>query len=401
MKIKELTDLAAKAEAGTQGDVNEAKARLLTLGGDLLAVAQTEERDLSDDEQDALKAAAKAVDTLEAKSAKIKESAAVMAKFGTMVPVADGEAADAGGNRKGGRLNFKSVTEDISSKMGAIGPTGQKAFLSPGATITSVPMDARVVELDRVETSALSVLPAVSRGREYAYMRQNGRANNAAVVEPGELKPTTPIGLTTIEGKLKVVAHLSDAIDHFVLEDGPNLTQFVADELVYGLEVKLEQLVIAGVQATDGMTGILNTSGIQDVAFSGSPTETIRKGITAISTIGKEPNTLLINPVDWERVELARRSDGQFDQGSTLPVERSALRSWGLKVATTLALPAGTALVLDSAAVAIANLGHVDIRWSENVGSDFAMNQVRARVEGRFNVDVFRPLAVAKVDLTA
>lgn len=36
------------------------------------------------------------------------------------------------------------------------------------------------------------------------------------------------------------------------------------------------------------------------------------------------------------------------------------------------------------------------MKWSENVSDDIAKNQTRARVEGRFQADVFQPLGVVK-----
>ncbi|ETD31214.1 phage major capsid protein [Williamsia sp. D3] len=406
MKIKELTDLAAKAEAGTQGDVNEAKARLLTLGGDLLAVAQTEDRELSDDEQDALKAAAKAVDTLEAKSAKIKESAAVMAKFGTMVPVAGaaggpygGPGDDCGCAEDDARLDFraKAATINISAKMAD--PTGQKAIASSGDEITGVPLDSTLYEQGKVSNSALAILPFRTRPPQYGYLRQNKRVNNAAPVAVGQLKPTSEYGLVSVDGKLEVIAHVSEPTPEYWLSDNRSLQGFVQTEMQYGLERAVENQVINGDGTTPNLRGLLNQSGLQVQPFATDATVTVRKGITALETLGYTGGGIILHPSDWEALELSRRTSGDFDLGSALPVDRPAQRLWGLRIAVSISVPAKTGLLFDLAALAVVGDGQVRTQWSSGVADDFSRNQVRARTEGRFGLDIYQPQGIVKLDL--
>ncbi|WP_028479757.1 hypothetical protein [Nocardia sp. CNY236] len=61
-------------------------------------------------------------------------------------------------------------------------------------------------------------------------------------------------------------------------------------------------------------------------------------------------------------------------------------------------MPTTTGLLLDLSAVGLSTDGAgIDTSWSENVGDDFAKNQFRARVEGRFEVDVRQPLGIVKI----
>lgn len=407
MKIKELTDLAAKAEAGTQGDVNEAKARLLTLGGDLVTVAQTEERELSDDEQDALKAAAKAVDTLEAKSAKIKESAAVMAKFGTMVPVAGATGGgpygvagdDCGCAEDDARLDFraKAATINISAKMAD--PTGQKAIASSGDAITGVPLDGTLYEQGKVSNSALAILPFRTRPPQYSYLRQNKRVNNAAPVAVGQLKPTSEYGTVSVDGRLEVIAHVSEPTPEYWLTDNRALQGFVQTEMQYGLERAVENQVINGDGTAPNLRGLLNVSGLQVQPFATDATVTVRKGLTALETLGYTGGGIILHPSDWEALELSRRTSGDFDLGSALPVDRPAQRLWGLRIAVSIAVPVKTGLLFDLAALAVVGDGQVRTQWSSGVADDFARNQLRARTEGRFGLDVYQPQGIVKLDL--
>lgn len=413
MKIKELLDLTAKADAGTQGNVDEAKARLLTLGGDLVTVAKAEERELDDDEQAALKAAAGAIDKLDATAVQIKESAAVMAKFGGMIRTpgtgvpADGD--DFHGNRGGGgeatdaeaRLNFraKAATINIASKMAD--PTGAKALASSGDVITGTPLDTTIYEQGRVSNSALAILPFKQRPVQYQYLRQTVRDNQAAPVAVGALKPESKYGITSVDGKLSVIAHVSEPTPEYWLLDNQSLQSFVQTEMQYGLERAVEGQVIGGNGTGENLTGILGTSGVVDIPFDTDPTTTVRTGITALELLGYAGGGIILHPLAWQQIELSRRADGTPDLGSGIPVDRAAQRLWGLRIAVSNAVPTNTGILFDLGALAVTGDGNVRTQWSSGVADDFSRNQVRARTEGRFGLDVYRPNGIVKLDLDA
>ncbi|UOT02274.1 phage major capsid protein [Rhodococcus opacus] len=403
MKIKELLDLAAKAEAGTQGNVDEAKARLLALGSDLVTVAKDEGRELSDEEQDALKAGAKGIDALDAVSARIKESAGIMAKFANLVPAGGGSPTGAGTGTtdapEGARLNFRSkaATVHIASKMGD--PTGAKAIASSGDAITGVPLDSTPYEQGRVANTALAILPFKTRPPQYTYLRQTTRDNQAAPVAVGALKPESKYGLTSVDGKLEVIAHVSEPTPEYWLIDNQSLTAFVQTEMQYGLERAVEAQVLGGNGTTPNLRGVLNTPGVQLQEFVDDATVTVRKGLTALETAGYEGGGIILHPADWEAIELSRRADGTPDLGSGIPVDRAAQRLWGLRIAVSNAVPEGTGLLFDLGALAVVGDGAVRTQWSSGVSDDFQRNQVRARTEGRFGLDVYQPNGIVKLDL--
>ncbi|MDJ0361545.1 phage major capsid protein [Rhodococcus sp. H29-C3] len=402
----------SKADPAAAGlTLEELRKKLIETAQEIIAEYQGEGRAPSADEADALGKAADRVTELDKTIQAAKRSAGVAAQFKNVSVDHNGNVEYKGSGERMGRIDLhssgrKAATRAISSKMGATDALGQKAIASPGTTVTDIPLTDAPYDLGRIATSALDVIPAIQRGAIYAYLRQVTRENNAAVVATGALKPTSKMSLERIESHLKVVAHLSDPVDKFWLEDAASLTQFVQNELVGGLAEALERLVISGtapevVDPTVKVTGILGTSGIQLVDYAVDRTTTIRKAITALENVGHIAGVVLLSPFDWEAIELARRSDGQFDAGSALPVARAELKLWGVSVGTSLAVPSGTGLVIDKAAVAVGITGAFEVKWSENVGDDFNRNQLRCRVETRANVDVFAPLGVAKVSLTA
>lgn len=305
-----------------------------------------------------------------------------------------------------GRKNFgqeiaNKITGNEHRAPGDVRPGGTKALTSAGQIVTDVPLQRGVIPQGRPAISITDVLPVTKRtGPQWRYIRQSSRALAAAPVAEGATKPTSAIGVQTIDGESTVIAHLSEPADKFVLGDNVALGRFVADELVYGLDRALEAEVIGGDGTGAHLTGLLNTSGVQVQAFATNALTSIRKAITAQETLGYEPSVLFISPADWEAVELLATSDDAIAFRG-VPIDLMERKLWGLRAVLTTALPAKTAVVLDPSAVSVDVVGSaVDIEWDAS-GELFEKNQMRVRVEGRFGVSIYRPEAIVKVGTAA
>ena len=296
---------------------------------------------------------------------------------------------------------IKSTARELSSRL-VTDNGGQKALIA-GGTATATVIARDVAAQPQLPTSLLETIAVVGLDSPvYRYLRQTSRAVNAAAVAPGAEKPTSTIGLTPVEDRLRVVAHLSEGMDKYTLLDVRNLTSFVQSELHWGLMTKVEQLVLAGDGEGEAPKGLLQHSGIQTQAFDSDILTTIRKAITATESLGYTPNVIALSPSDWEAVELSRTSgSGEFVLDAS-PVDRAARRLYGIQVVVTTALEPGTAVVGDFREVTLfTDRRGVTAEWNGQAQEDFARNQVRLRTEGRFGVGVGQPQAIVKVDTTA
>ncbi|WP_138841355.1 phage major capsid protein [Rhodococcus pyridinivorans] len=278
---------------------------------------------------------------------------------------------------------------------------GQKALVTAGQSITAIPMLPDVVNTGRPPASLLDVLRSRTTATPtWQYLRQIGRDSNAAFVAPGGVKPTSDFSTETVDNQLRVLAHISGPVDKYVLGDAPALERFLVDEMNYGIRQALEAQVVGGNGTAPNLRGLLNTSGIQTQTFETDVLTTTRAAITAVETLGLAPDLFVIHPSDWEALELLRQSNGDLDLGH-LPIDRAARRLWGVQVVVSTAPGAGNALLLDSTSVELVTDGSISVEWSDAVSDDFERNQKRVRVEGRFALDVFRPLGVVKIDTAA
>ncbi|WP_367402490.1 phage major capsid protein [Kocuria marina] len=234
--------------------------------------------------------------------------------------------------------------------------------------------------------------------RHFSYIRQTSRALNAAVVAPGELKPTSAIGLERAEGETQVIAHVSDPVDEMLLADLPSVSAVVGAELLFGLHTALEAQVLTGT-GTGQLHGLLTADGIQVVSGEGRPLDRIRRALTNLVMQGYKARAIALSPSDWEAMELATTSGSGELVLNTGPVDSSAQRLWGVPVVLSASVPVGTAVVVDTDMVGLATTGPISLHVGQP-GDCFTRNQVVFRAELRAETMIKQAAAIVKVFLT-
>lgn len=305
-------------------------------------------------------------------------------------------------------LSFKGLARHLKSNMENRGGFRIKALITEGSQVTPAQTLTSPVSMAQPATGLLDLLPVrfLDGGTEYTYLTQTTRTNNAAPVAQGALKPTSAYKLERVSRNLQVIAHLTEPIPEYWLADEPALEQFVTSELGYGLQVAVEAQVANGNGEEPNLLGLLTVSGIQTQAFNTSQIRTVRSAITKVETMGYTASGLVLNPLDWEAIETAVDGEDRYflaPDGS--PVDRAARRLWAVPVALATTVAQGTGILLSKTADGQDSAGivadrNLNMQWGR-VGDDFERNQVRARLEGRFGVEVFRPTGIVEIDLSA
>jgi HK97 family phage major capsid protein len=274
----------------------------------------------------------------------------------------------------------------------AQGLVSRKSLASSGAAVVGQEFMPDPIRLGQPALGLLDVLPTKGHPTElYAYLRQTARTNNAAVVAEGAVKPTSVYSVTRVEQSLSVIAHLSEGIPHYWLSDNPTLTGFISNELTYGLQRAVEAKVLADIDAT---------SGIVTQAFATSIPISLRKAMTSLETSGYTASAIVLNPADFETIELALSTVNAVEHLS-LPYNPATRRLYGVPIATTISQTAGVGHVLANNAVMV-DVDHlgVQLTWSETSNAtDFSQNLSRARLEGRWGTSVYLPGGVVKAAL--
>jgi HK97 family phage major capsid protein len=274
----------------------------------------------------------------------------------------------------------------------ALAPVG--TIVTPLPAPMVIPMGAPVMHLRQL-------IPTEPATPAYSFLQQTVRTDAAAPVLPGAAKPVSDFQTQLVPGRAQVVATLSNPVDRFLLQDAPNLANFLNSEMTYAVETAIENSLLNGL-ATDPIVGFLNTSGVLLQAFATDMLMTLANAISLIERTGIPATGIVMNYTDWLNLTLIKDTIGHYMVGAEAPVETAAQRVWGRPVVLSVKMPASKALVGDftgSAKLFVVDDGHVITQWSEAapvaqgppVLTAFQTNQVVFRSETRINLGVLRP----------
>lgn len=349
------------------------------------------DRTLTDAEEQQVKGFLDSLESLDQTIARAERTNEIFAKLNSGPDVAEG----ASGSIAQGRIDLKQAAAPAFTAL------RQKGLVAGSSIAVDTPILAAIAPADRAPVSLLDVIPVSVRGVVYRYLQQTTRTNLAAAVAAGGTKPVSLFTVTSVDARLRVVAHTSEPIDKYLLEDAVNLRRFVESELLDGLQHELARLIILGDPAgtnAEEFKGLNLTSGTQTATGIGLVTA-LRQSVTKLEDVSMQPSVFVVNSGDWATAQITRNTSGAFDWSiDGAPVNAGRRQVWGTPVITSANVPTGTAWALGEGAVELGTDGRVAIEWSDD--GLFTTNQLRARCEGRFHLDVFRPGGVVKVTVT-
>jgi hypothetical protein len=197
-------------------------------------------------------------------------------------------------------------------------------------------------------------------------IRQTGFTNNAATVPERTAAnggpatgaetdvygraPRSRLTLAVVTYPLATVSHVMYAHQQ-TLDDEPRMRGLINRQLIEGVRLEEDDQILFGDGLGSNIRGIFNTSGVQTYnqpLDAGSPTEkktvTLRRAITRVQLAEMAPTGVVINPLDWEDMELETDDNGRLTLVTSIAVGAEE-RVWRLPVAVTTAMPQGRYLL--------------------------------------------------------
>lgn len=353
---------------------------------------------------------------------------------------------------------------------GGTGPTaaGQNPFLpgafGPGIMPTWIPgiVEQRFYALTFADL--FSSIPTTSPNLSYLV---EATANfQAGAVAEGGLYPFSSGTFSRVYEQIGKIANAMEFSDE-VIRDAPMLYSFLQSRLIEGIQRQEEVQLLAGA-GVPGVNGLLSrsagftigagqsgltgtniqipaasTAGVGAVAAT-IPTLTYGRQIitqaagatTGSMPTGQEiaegaaqavldiqlglflnPNAIVMNPVDYHTVRLAKDANGQYFGGSFFGHNYGYPQSqapgaeafpggetlWNLRVVQTPAMPAGTFLVgcFEPGVTQVARREGISMQMTNTNGTNFVNGEVTLRAEERLGLMVYRPKAFELVNLKA
>lgn len=235
-------------------------------------------------------------------------------------------------------------------------------------------------------------LPRETNG--YSYLAETQRDQQAAAVALGEEKPTSTYVLELREGTAEVIAHLSEPINRFWLQDFRNLDQYVRDALLAGIDLALQEQCLYGTGVSPQLPGLIPQIG---TAVSGDDVIVlIRRAMASLESEGIQATAVVLNTMDAAAVDLLQDAIGRYYGAG--PFQGGPATLWGLPRVSTPALHQGEAVVGDFRSVILFVKDVINLQWSDSTADNWAKNLLTARCEGRFGLGVLRPFAFKLLD---
>ena len=264
----------------------------------------------------------------------------------------------------------------------------------------------RVRDLFPTRTTTAAVIEYF---RMLGFTSPGGPANNAGTVAERDgsnfaAKPQSSMVFEGHQAPVRTIAHW-EAAHRNVLADEPQLRSIIDNELMYGLRLQEDAQILSGDGTGENLTGVLETSGIQQYAWSDgaalpvpdNKADAIRRAATLSFLAYYEPSGVVLHPNDWEDLELTKDSFGQYLVALSVAMGGEP-KVWRLPVVETPAMPEGTALVgAFGTGAQLYDREQANIRISEQHADFFVRNAIVILAEQRLALAVKRPESFVKV----
>lgn len=201
-----------------------------------------------------------------------------------------------------------------------------------------------------------------------------------------------------------------------MLEDSAQTESYLSSRLVaqLGREEENETLNGTGYPA---LAGVLGRTGLQAAISAGTTgtlaapmklAEAIFKQRTVIRTTAfVEPDACVVNPIDWQYVQLAKDANSQYFAGGPFSGAygnggySNVAALWGLKVVQSPRIASGTVLVggFQECAQLFRRQGVV-VEMTNSNEADFKNNLITVRAISRSGLAVYRPGGFGTVTIT-
>jgi HK97 family phage major capsid protein len=223
------------------------------------------------------------------------------------------------------------------------------------------------------------------------------QSDQLAAIPHGGRKPQASLKFEDRTLPISTLAHWI-AVHRQTLSDAPQLQAIIDSELRYGLALAEEDQILFGNGTSPNLTGIMTNA---NIVSQGAPAgadnkiDHLRRGLTKTEVTGIPPNGIIMNPIDWEGIELLKDSTGRYLWFNIQSPNSRNL--FAVPVVTTTAMPAGSWLTGSFGMGAyLFDREQANVRISESHSTFFTENMVAILAEERLGLGVVRPEAFIK-----
>ncbi|MGI4937997.1 MAG: phage major capsid protein [Janthinobacterium lividum] len=253
----------------------------------------------------------------------------------------------------------------------------------------------RLFTIEELLTSIPTSAPSID------WIRENVFTNAAAETAEGVQKPQSSITFTTGTMPVSTVAHWIKITRQLAM-DNAALAAYINRRMVYGVNLRVENQLVAGNGTAPNLNGLLNTGNFTAHGYTNASLTALGLTNNRYDLIGKmmgdsalsdyPADTVIMNTGDWWTMRLAKDAQGRYlmgDPGSSRPPEL-----FGARVVASNAMTAGGVWVGNLAQAATLHVREgMTVEISDSDENNFQLNLLTIRAERRLALTVEKPAA--------
>ena len=232
------------------------------------------------------------------------------------------------------------------------------------------------------------------------YVQENVLNINAAMVAEGAQKPESSVGFVDATTPVRTLAHWMP-VARQLLDDLQGLESYLNTRLLGGLKMVEDDQILYGDGTGQNLTGLMVASGTQEATWSlgthgDTQIDAIRRAMTLAQLAYYPVDGIVMNPVDWEKIELIKSTEGLYVWVNVATGSQPSL--WKVPVVTTTAMHSGDVLLgAFSMACSLWDRQEASMRMSEHHADFFTKNMVAMLIEERIGLSVQRSKSLVKL----
>ena len=233
------------------------------------------------------------------------------------------------------------------------------------------------------------------------WLRENVFTNAAAETAEGTQKPESSITFTPGTMPVSTVAHWIKITRQLAM-DNAALAAYINRRMVYGVNLRVENQLVAGNGAAPNINGLTNTGNFTPHGYTAASLTAAGLANNRLDIIGKmigdcaaadyPADVVILNTADWWTLRLMKDGQGRYLLGD--PASTVVPTLFGRPVVASNAMVAGSVWVgsLSQAATLHTREG-IAVDLSDSDGDNFTKNLITIRAERRLALTVEKPAA--------
>jgi len=305
----------------------------------------------------------------------------------------------------GAHVAMPPVSIDSKQLITGVDPTSAGAFIVADNTGIYEPIGRHPLTLRDLIAVRQTTSDTVEFVRQTVQVTQAAPTPEANVKYPsgatGEITGTKPQGHMNFERVAEIVKTIAVYVGATkrALSDAAQIRGIIDQELREDCFDELESQLLTGNGVGENFTGLANQTGTLAQAWNTNALITCRQAITTLLVTGRQqPTAFLINPTDWEGIDLLRDTTGRFLRGD--PFGQGPNTLWGVPVVQSFHQPAGTAWLANWRKAVLWDREQATLSMTDSHDDWFIRNMIAILCELRAAFGLIRPAAFVEIDLT-